>query len=126
MGDDEMTALWRAVKAGERAAELGFDWAHALDALEKVTEEVHELRDAMQGASREEVAEELGDLYFAVSNVARKLGLDPEKTLHAAVGKFEHRFSLVLAAARQRGRDPRDMSLDELEELWVEAKHREG
>lgn len=117
------TALREAVAAGRDAADLGFDWTHALDALTKVIEEAEELRIAITADPRSQaVAEELGDLYFAVSNVARKLQLDPELTLAAATEKFKRRFNSVVSAVRQTGREPHDLSLDELEEFWVASK----
>ncbi len=124
MNDSDTSALQRAVNAGTRAARVGFDWDEPGQALDKVAEEVDELREALRSESPARIADELGDLYFAVTNVARKLGLDPEATLHDATEKFEQRFQLVVAAAQEQGRELHDLTLEELEALWVVAKSR--
>lgn len=116
------SALHRAVTVGVDAASYGFDWERPEDALDKVAEEVAELRQALQDGLEAPIAEELGDLLFAVCNVARMVGQDPEDVLTGAVAKFEHRFSYVLETVAASGRNPRDLSLEQLEELWQQSK----
>lgn len=113
-------ALLEALQAGEQAATRGFDWATALDALQKVPEESTELAEAIQLESG--VAEELGDLLFAVVNVARKVGVDPREALLDATRKFEGRFDAVVVELARRGRTPEESTLDEMESIWVANK----
>jgi uncharacterized protein YabN with tetrapyrrole methylase and pyrophosphatase domain len=87
--------------------------------LEKVAEELAELRRAASPREREE---ELGDLLFSLVNLSRHLGIDSETALRRAVGRFRHRFSYMEAACRQRGQRLEQLSLDEMEALWQEAK----
>ncbi len=112
--------LLEALHAGTAAAERGFDWTNALDALEKVPEESAELAEAIQASDG--IAEELGDLLFAVVNVARKVDVDPSEALRAATQKFERRFEGVVAELARRGRTPEESTLDEMESIWVANK----
>jgi len=114
-----LSALGRAAKLGKRAARTGFDWPDARGALEKVREEAGELERAASGGSRTAIGHELGDLLFAVVNVARKLDLDAEQALREANGRFERRFRHV-----ERTLGPRigETALEELERLWQQAK----
>ena len=105
---------------GAEAAHVGFDWENARDALDKVREEVAELEADLN--ERERAFEELGDLLFAVANVARKLELDPDAALQSATDKFERRFALILDAVAASGRQPTDLGLAELEALWQATK----
>ncbi len=118
--DDSKSTLARALAVGEAAASLGFDWDSADGALDKVAEEIDELR--LEIARQGRVREELGDLLFAVVNVARKSGIDPDQALAAATSKFERRFEALLAEVARSGRNPHQMSLDELEAVWVQVK----
>jgi tetrapyrrole methylase family protein/MazG family protein len=113
-------ALMRAQKVQKRAAKAGFDWPDVSGALEKIEEETKEviLADA------DHVAEELGDLLFAVVNVSRFLKVDSEEALQAATDKFIHRFAGVEALAKERGMDMQTSSLEELDKLWDEVKQR--
>jgi tetrapyrrole methylase family protein/MazG family protein len=110
----------RAQKVQKRAAKAGFDWPDVSGALEKIEEETKEviLADA------DHVAEELGDLLFAVVNVSRFLKVDSEEALQAATDKFIHRFAGVEALAKERGMDMQTSSLEELDKLWDEVKQR--
>ena len=115
-----LPALWRAEKVQKKARKAGFDWERADQALEKLDEEVLELREAVaQGTN---VAEELGDLLFAAVNVSRFVGVDSEMALHAASEKFIARFARVEALAKAQGRDMKDMAPEALDELWEQAK----
>jgi tetrapyrrole methylase family protein/MazG family protein len=113
-------ALMRAQKVQKRAAKAGFDWPDVSGALEKIEEETKEviLADA------DHVAEELGDLLFAVVNVSRFLKVDSEEALQAATDKFIHRFAGVESLAKERGMDMQTSSLEELDKLWDEVKQR--
>ncbi len=113
-------ALLRAAKISRRAARIGFDWPDARAVLPKIAEEIAELEAEMAaevGAAALE--EEMGDLLFAVANLARKLEVEPEMALRRATAKFERRFRRVEALARERGIGH---DLDALEALWQEVK----
>jgi tetrapyrrole methylase family protein/MazG family protein/ATP diphosphatase len=116
-------ALMRAAKLGKRAARVGFDWPDWRGARQKVDEELAELDHAHaseQGAER--VSAEIGDLLFAVVNLARHLGVDPEAALRASNARFSRRFRHVEEQARQSGRSLQDMDIAALDALWNEAK----
>jgi ATP diphosphatase len=118
-----LPALTRAAKLQRRAARVGFDWPEAPQVLDKIEEEIAELRAELQGCSPpERLRDELGDLLFAVVNLARHLDLDPEAALRQTNGKFERRFRAIERALAAEDRRPEDASLDELEALWQAAK----
>lgn len=122
-----LPALLRAYRIQERAAKVGFDWPKGdpKPVLDKVDEEAAELKEAIaSGSGKEPVEEELGDLLFAVANLARHLKADPEITLHKACVKFTGRFRLVEKAVSESGKKWDDFTLDELEEFWQAAKKR--
>ena len=112
-----LPALWRARKIQKRAADAGFDWPDAERPMEKIEEEILELRQAV--AEDSNIEEELGDLLFAVVNTARHLGIDPEKALHKASDKFIGRFSRMEALS---ARDLKELDLEEYLALWQRAK----
>ena len=115
-----LPALWRAEKVQKKAKKAGFDWPDVSGALDKLSEELSELREAVaQGTN---VEEELGDLLFSAVNVARFVKADPEEALTAATDKFIARFRRVEEAAARQGRAMADMNLAELDKLWEEAK----
>ena len=121
-----LPALMRAEKLQKRAARVGFDWRHLGPVLAKIEEEIGELRaeiDAAASAARLEA--ELGDVLFAVVNLGRHLGVDPESALRGTNSRFESRFRAMEAALVTRGLGPADVDLDELERLWVEARRVE-
>ena len=115
-----LPALWRAEKVQKKAKKAGFDWDDAQGAVDKLSEELAELKEAI--AQDSNVEEELGDLLFAAVNVSRFVHADPEEVLNAATEKFISRFAKVEALATAQGRDMKDMSLDELDKLWEQAK----
>jgi MazG family protein len=119
-----LPALIEATQLTERASRVGFDWGDATSALEKLEEEVAELKQALMTAphAREPLAEEIGDLLFMVVNLARLLGVDAETALKAANRKFKERFRYIERALRQQGRAVEESSLEEMERLWQEAK----
>jgi tetrapyrrole methylase family protein/MazG family protein/ATP diphosphatase len=124
-----LPALSRAAKIGKRVARVGFDWPDPSGAFAKVNEEVAELqaeagaRDAAAAGRR---FEELGDLLFAVCNVARKLDLDPEAALRHANAKFERRFRAVEAELGRRGKSPAGSDLAEMDAVWEAVKTAES
>ena len=120
-----LPALSRAVKLQKRMAQVGFDWPDALPVLDKVREELDEVLEAMGANDPQAIAEELGDLLFAVSNLARHLKLDPESALRAANAKVERRFRFIEQALREAQRPIENCTLDELDALWGEAKKQE-
>jgi ATP diphosphatase len=118
-----MAELQRAVKLQKRAAHVGFDWASPEPVLEKFAEEALEMREAMRGGNIEEMEDELGDLLFVVTNLARQLKIDPAKALRRANAKFELRFRAVEEAAGSR-EALHAMDLDAMEALWQQVKER--
>ncbi len=115
-----MPALTRADKLQRRAATVGFDWTAPAPVLDKVVEEVDELRAAMEDPERR--GEELGDLLFSVVNLARHLGVDPELAFRRANDRFETRFRHMETLAAGAGEALRDLSLERLDALWERAK----
>jgi len=111
-----------AYRLQERAAGVGFDWPDARGPLEKVREELTEVERATGNVQRGTIEEELGDLLFAVVNLARKLAIDPRAALERANDKFQRRFEAVERLAGQRGVDIGHAGLDELDKLWDEVK----
>ncbi len=122
-----LPALVRAQKIQRRAARVGFDWTDINDVVDKLEEELGEIKQALAGReSAERVQEELGDLLFSCVNLARFLDADAESLVRDANRKFESRFGIVESLARQQQRDMRDCTLDELEQFWQQAKAKSG
>lgn len=119
-----LPALLKARRIQERAAKVGFDWKRTEEVAVKVREEVEEFLQAQDQGDREKVEEELGDLLFALVNLARFLRICPEKALRKTIGKFQDRFSHIEAELEKQGRHPRDASLEEMDALWEQAKQR--
>ncbi len=120
-----LPALTRATKLSARAARVGFDWPDAGAVLGKLDEESRELRAELEGADRDRLEDELGDLLFVVANLARKLSLDPEAALARANRKFARRFGQVEARLAEAGRMPADATLGEMEQHWQAVKRAE-
>ena len=120
-----MPALPRAMEVGVRAAKVGFDWAEARDVLDKVEEEIGELREALDVMSADALEDELGDLLFALTSFARKLSLDPSAALRRTIEKFTRRFSFIEEQLIASARSPEQATLEQLESLWLEAKAQE-
>jgi MazG family protein len=127
-----LPALTRAVKLQKRAAKIGFDWGSVSPVLDKAKEELDELKAAVEatdetadGSATKRASEELGDLLFAIANIARHLGVDPEGALRDANAKFVRRFGHVEDALAKDGRKAEDATLEEMDRLWDEAKATE-
>ena len=120
-----LPALTRALKLQAKAGKVGFDWNDPLAVLSKIREEADEIESDLRSGNHAAAAEEVGDLLFAVVNLARHLDADPEATLRATNKKFERRFGAIERALAERGRAPQQASLREMDELWTEAKARE-
>ncbi len=119
-----LPALLRAQKLGSKAGRVGFDWGGWQGSLAKVREEVGEVEELAQAGERATAAahHEIGDLLFAVVNLARKLEVDAESALADASTRFERRFSFIEDRLRERGRTPAESNLDEMDALWNDAK----
>lgn len=111
-----------AAKVQQRAARAGFDWPDVDGPLAKISEEATEVRDALKSGDPEATTAEIGDLLFAVVNVARHLDIDPESALRSAVHKFRARVMAVEILAKERGTKMAEMSLEQLDELWEVVK----
>lgn len=120
-----LPALTRAEKLQKRAARVGFDWPSLDGVIDKLVEEAEELREAYEDGERDAIEDEMGDLLFAVTNLSRKMGIDPETALRRTNDKFTRRFKSVEQGAQTQDRALSDMSLDEMEALWQAAKYRE-
>ncbi len=120
-----LPALTRALKISRRAARVGFDWPEPGAVLDKLEEEAAELRAELPAMDKARQADELGDLFFVMVNLARKLDLDPEVCLAAANAKFERRFNGVEARLAAEGKAPADVSLAEMEAAWQAVKSAE-
>ncbi len=120
----ELPALMRAAKLQKKAAGVGFDWDNVSGALDKLSEEIAELRAAIEGGRAEEINEEFGDLLFSAVNVSRFLKLDAEESLTASSDKFLARFTEVERIAAERGIDMKDAPLEVLDAIWDEVKQK--
>lgn len=117
-----MPAMTRAVKLQKKAARTGFDWSGPEPVLEKIHEELAEVQEALDGGSHQALEHEIGDLLFAVTNLARHAGIDPEQAVRSSNQRFSQRFSYIEQQVAQSGRQLQDCSLQELDTLWDEAK----
>lgn len=121
-----LPATTRAVKLQNRAARVGFDWTDAKDILAKIREETDELEvEINANKGKDSIEDELGDLFFALVNLARRLEVDPESALRRTNRKFERRFRAIETRLLAQNRNIADASLDEMECLWVEVKKEE-
>ena len=117
-----LPALMRAQKLQKKAARVGFDWADPEPVFDKINEEIDEVREAMTKDSYREKEEEVGDLLFAVVNLARQLGLDSETALRKANDKFSGRFRKLENVVRESGKSTEECSLEDLEVVWQSVK----
>jgi ATP diphosphatase len=120
-----LPALTRAQKLTAKAAKVGFDWPEAVQVIDKIHEELEEVKEASSSGDRDRIEDEIGDLLFSVTNLARHFGIDPERALRRTNAKFERRFKAIETALGQQDRSLDEASLDEMETLWVAAKTAE-
>jgi ATP diphosphatase len=120
-----LPALTRALKLQAKAGQVGFDWNDPMAVLSKIREEADEIEAEIAAGRQDAAAGEVGDLLFAVVNLARHLKVDPEATLRQTNLKFERRFAAIERALAERGKSPRDATLAEMDALWDQAKAAE-
>jgi ATP diphosphatase len=120
-----LPALMRAEKLTKRAAKVGFDWENMAQVRAKVSEELDEVAEAEASGDADAIREEIGDLLFAVSNLARKAGVDPEAALRDANAKFTRRFHYVEARCREDGVAPADAGLERMDGYWNEIRAKD-
>lgn len=118
----ELPALMRAQKIQHKAAKIGFDWDNVGGAVDKLYEEIDELKTAMEQGKRLDIEDEFGDVLFSCVNIARFIDVDSEEALTASTDKFMSRFSLVEQMASEQGIDMKSSSIEELDKLWDKAK----
>ncbi len=118
----ELPALMRADKIQSKAAKAGFDWTQVDGALDRLYEEIGELKEAIANGNKDEISDELGDVLFSAVNVSRFVKVDAEEALTSSTDKFISRFKIVEKLAVERGIDMKTSSLEVLDELWDEAK----
>ena len=118
-------ALSEALKLQQRAAKVGFDWSQAEPILDKIEEEIGELREALRGGQQEKITDELGDLIFALVNIGRHVKADPEDALRGTNAKFRRRFSFIENSIKANNETLEDATLERMEELWQAAKKGE-
>ena len=121
----EMPSLLRAHRIQSRASKAGFDWNHVDGALEKLEEELHEFRVAIKNKEPKEIEDELGDVFFSLVNVSRFVGVNPEDALRKTISKFISRFRYIEMKAADKGIRLSDMTIEEMDSLWDEAKKRQ-
>jgi tetrapyrrole methylase family protein / MazG family protein len=120
-----MSSLLRAHRLQKRAAQAGFDWPKIEDVIEKVDEEMSELKEALKSGNRDEMEDELGDIIFMVVNLSRFMKVNPEDAHRKTISKFIRRFRHIEMKAAEQGRELSDMTLEEMDRLWDEAKKTE-
>ena len=120
---DALPALIKSFRIQEKAANVGFDWEKREDVWEKVKEEIGEVSDAISAGKQDEIEAEFGDLLFSIVNAARLYGINPENALEHTNRKFIKRFNHIEKSATDAGRKISDLTLDEMETLWCEAKN---
>jgi MazG family protein len=119
-------ALHSAYQIGLRVSSYGFDWKNPSDALEKVKEEISELERALEIGDKEHIFQEMGDAFFALTNVSRQLGVNPEIAMKKANEKFMLRFESLEKTLAERGKSLGQTSLEEMDEIWEQIKDRES
>lgn len=117
-----LPSLMRAEKVQKKAAKVGFDWENVEPVINKVLEELEEVKDVYKTENRSKILEEVGDLFFSVVNVARFLGIDCEAALNYTIDKFIRRFDYIEKSAISKGKKLEEMTLEDMDMLWEEAK----
>jgi tetrapyrrole methylase family protein/MazG family protein len=120
-----LPALLKASRLTEKAARVGFDWRRAEDVFAKIDEEIGELRDAVAERDPQKIHDEIGDLLFTIANIARKLEASAEEALQSSNRKFRRRFEAMERAVRADGRNLDQLTLEQMDALWDEAKAAE-
>jgi len=120
-----LPALLKASRLTEKAARVGFDWRRAQDVFAKIDEEVGELREAVAEKDKRKIHDEIGDLLFSIANIARKLDVNAEEALQSANRKFTRRFESMEGTVRGQGRNLDQLSLEQMDALWDQAKAAE-
>jgi tetrapyrrole methylase family protein / MazG family protein len=120
-----LPAALKASRLTEKAARVGFDWRKTDDVFDKLDEEIGELREAVKGGDTSHIEDEMGDLLFTIANIARKTGVNPEEALQSTNRKFIRRFEAMESAVRASGRNLDQLSLEEMDALWEQAKAAE-
>jgi len=118
--------LSQAYQLTQKASRAGFDWPNIEGVLEKLDEEMSELREALALQDRKKIREEIGDLFFVLVNVSRFLHLHPEEALKRTLTKFVSRFHYIEASLHRQGKSLRQSDLVEMDRLWEESKKRKG
>ena len=121
-----MPALAKAQKMSDRAARVGFDWETVNGVMDKIDEEVRELKEAVSGGEKADIEEEIGDLLFSIVNLCRFAGIDAEQSLRKTTNKFERRFAYIEKTLANHHKTLIETSPDEMNRLWDEAKAKEG
>jgi len=120
-----LPALLKAARLTEKAARVGFDWRRTEEVFSKIDEEIGELREAISSGDESKVHDEIGDLLFTIANIARKLNVNAEEALQSSNRKFTRRFESMEASVREDGRNLDQLSLEQMDALWDEAKAAE-
>jgi len=121
---DSLPSLRRAYLVTEKASAVGFDWPNIEGVIKKLDEELREFKEALSFGNRRRILEELGDLLFALVNIARFLRINPEEALDRTIEKFISRFHYIEASLRRKGKSLHDSNLAELDHLWEAAKKK--
>jgi tetrapyrrole methylase family protein/MazG family protein len=121
----ELPSLLRAHRLQSRAAKVGFDWAKVEDVFGKLDEELEEFKEALEKKDKKEMEDELGDIFFVLVNISRFVGVNAEEALRKTISKFISRFRYIEMTAADEGRQLSDMTLEEMDALWNEAKKGE-
>lgn len=121
-----LPALIRAQRITERASKVGFDWEQAGDVIDKIQEELTELKEAVDREQQVQIDEEIGDLLFSVVNLSRFFGVDAEQSLKKTISKFEKRFAYIENTLAAKQKNLLETSPEEMNRLWDEAKEKEG
>jgi tetrapyrrole methylase family protein/MazG family protein len=119
---ETLPSLLRAHRLQKRAAGVGFDWERIDDVLKKLDEELKEFKEALGTKNKDMIEDELGDIFFMLVNISRFIGVNPEDAHRKTISKFIHRFRYIEMKAAEQGRKLSDMTLDEMDKLWDEAK----
>ena len=121
----ELPSLLRAHRLQSRAAKVGFDWAKVEDVFGKLDEELNEFKEALEKKDKKEIEDELGDIFFVLVNISRFVGVNAEEALRKTISKFISRFRYIEMKAAEEGRQLSDMTLEDMDALWDEAKKGE-